>query len=331
MDPETTLVVVPNVLVVVDGICRDVELGLAPPSPRHPDRRSASTTRTGVGVDRDKGGIIKTNPDSSRPFARRVVRVSQSPKQPNMPRTPLYALTAAVFAIAAVAIVTSPEPRVAFAEVPPAPPVQAGPPSTASALPGAVEASALTELEASLTEQAAARSTSTTSTTTTTTTTVAAQPGTTAAPSPAPTETPPSDQPPASTTTTTQAPDPPPEGFFDSGAESDFASRIAGIRSANGKSGLTRDGSLDAYARSWAKQMGESGSLSHSNIGSLMPPWTVVAENIGQGGSVGEVFNLLAGSSGHLANMLGDFTHMGIGVWRDPGGTIWTTHVFALP
>lgn len=254
-----------------------------------------------------------------------------------MSRAPLYALTAAVFAIAAVAIVTSPEPRVAYAEVPPAPPVPDGPPSTVSALAGAVEASALAEIEASLTEEAVSRSTSTTSTTTTTTTiateTTSAVPDASEASDTQedPDEAPPPDKP-APTTTTTQAPpDPPPEGHFDSGAESEFAGMIAAIRSANGKGGLSRDGSLDAYARSWAKQIGESGSLAHSNTGSLMPPWSVVAENIGQGGSVSQVFDLLAGSSGHLANMLGDFTHVGIGVWRDPGGILWTAHIFAQP
>lgn len=243
-----------------------------------------------------------------------------------MSRAPLYALIAAVFAIAAVAIVTSPEPRVASAEVPPAPPLPDGPPPTASVLAGAADASALTELEASLTEQAASRATTTTTTIATESTeTTAEAPPTTA-------ESQPPDNPPADTTSTTQAPpDPPPEGYFDSGAESEFAGRIAAVRSANGKDGLNRDGSLDAYARSWAKKMAESGSLAHSNTSALMPPWTAVAENVGQGGSVSQVFDLLAGSSGHLANMLGDFTHMGIGVWRDSGGTIWTAHVFARP
>ncbi len=248
-----------------------------------------------------------------------------------MPRAPLYALTAAVFVIAAVAMVTSPEPRIALAVVPPAPPIPDGPPPTVSELAGAVEASVLTDIEAALTEEAVSRSTSTTSTTTTTpsTTTVAA-PDESAIDTPAaPAEPPPADEPPATTTTTTAPPEPPPEGYFDPGAESEFAGKIAAIRSANGMGGLSRDGSLDAHARAWAKQMGESGSLGHSNTGALMPPWMAVAENVGQGGSVAQVFDLLAGSSGHLANMLGDFTHMGIGVWRDPAGVIWTAHVFA--
>jgi uncharacterized protein YkwD len=33
-------------------------------------------------------------------------------------------------------------------------------------------------------------------------------------------------------------------------------------------------------------------------------------------------------SSGHNTNMLGEYTHMGIGVWIDGNGTVWTAHVF---
>lgn len=241
-----------------------------------------------------------------------------------MSRAPLYALTAAVIAIAAVATVTSPEPRIAAAEVPPAPPLPDGPPPTAAVLAGAVEASALTEIEADLTDQAATRATSTTTTTT------ATPPSTVAETDTAPPTSPPPTTPPSTTSTTTQAPpDPPPEGYFDSAAEADFAGRIASVRSANGASGLIRDGSLDSRAREWARYMAESGSLSHSNTSSLMPPWTAVGENVGQGGSVSQIFDLLAGSSGHLSNMIGDFTHVGIGVWVDPSGTLWTTHLFA--
>jgi uncharacterized protein YkwD len=245
-----------------------------------------------------------------------------------MPRIPLLALAAAVALIAAVSIITSPSPIAASAEVPPAPPLPDSPPSTAYVLAGAVEASALTEFEEELTEQARTR---TTSTTTTTTTTVAAVEAVVedAERSPAPES--PSNTTTTSTTisTTTTTTEAPAVGSVDYAAESDFAGRINSVRSSNGKSSLTRDGSLDARARDWAKYMAESGSLAHSNLGSLIPPWTSVAENLGQGGSVSQVFDLLAGSSGHLSNMLGDFTHLGVGVWRDANGVIWTTHLFA--
>ncbi len=123
-------------------------------------------------------------------------------------------------------------------------------------------------------------------------------------------------------TTTIQA------GYRDDYANQ-FVSSINGLRSANGLATLIRSGSLDAEAKAWAQNMGTSGSLSHSNVGRLIPPWSVVAENVGAGGSVSSVFSLLAGSSGHRDSMLGDYTHVGAGVWMDQNGKIWTVHLFA--
>jgi len=75
--------------------------------------------------------------------------------------------------------------------------------------------------------------------------------------------------------------------------------------------------------------MGRNGSLDHSNIGSLLGAWSGVGENIGFGGSVSVIFDALVGSSGHYQNMVGEWTHMGVGVWRDAQGALWTCHVFA--
>jgi uncharacterized protein YkwD len=147
------------------------------------------------------------------------------------------------------------------------------------------------------------------------------------------TDPPPSTTQPASsvaTTTTVPPPPPPPEVQAGPNAEfeSQFASSINSNRSGNGLGPLSRDGSLDARARSWSEQLAAAGGLSHSNLGSLLPPWAAAAENVGMGGSVGAVFDSLVGSSGHQANMLGDYTHYGVGVWVDSNGTIWTTHLF---
>lgn len=115
---------------------------------------------------------------------------------------------------------------------------------------------------------------------------------------------------------------------FNAEYESAFAANIDNLRSSEGLPGLTRDGSLDAEARSWAQRMAERGDLSHSNIGRFVPPWSSAGENVGRGGSVSSLFDALAGSSGHRSNMLGGYTHVGIGVWVDGSGTLWTAHVF---
>ena len=115
-----------------------------------------------------------------------------------------------------------------------------------------------------------------------------------------------------------------PNGEF----ESQFASKVNGLRSGDGLADLTRDGSLDARARAWAERLASNGGLSHSDLSDLLPPWSAAGENVGSGGSVDGLFGSLAASSGHRANMLGDYSHFGVGVWVDSSGTIWTAHVF---
>lgn len=136
---------------------------------------------------------------------------------------------------------------------------------------------------------------------------------------------------PPATSTTTRAPvttTAPPSGGFDPAHENSFASLINSHRGANGLPALSRNSSLDAEARAWSQQMAAQGSLSHSELGRFLPPWTSVGENVAVGGSVSSIFGGLTASSGHNNNMLGDFTHLGVGVWVDSNGTLWTTHVF---
>jgi uncharacterized protein YkwD len=156
------------------------------------------------------------------------------------------------------------------------------------------------------------------------TTTTAAPTTTTTRPKPKPTTT--------STTNTTAAPTTTaaPAGSFSSSAESDFVNRINGLRADNGLPALKVDGDLKAYARNWAEHMATVDKFQHSDIGDLLNPWTIVGENIGKGGSVASLFQALVNSPGHYANMVEDaFTHVGVGVWIDDDGTMWTTHVFA--
>jgi uncharacterized protein YkwD len=130
----------------------------------------------------------------------------------------------------------------------------------------------------------------------------------------------------APTTTTTVAAA---TGSFSAAAESEFISKINGLRASVGVAGLAANGDLNNYARWWAKQMADSGNFSHSDIGSLLNPWSVVGENIGYGPSVTTVFNALVNSSGHYKNMVdARFTSVGVGAYVDATGRIWTAHVF---
>lgn len=178
----------------------------------------------------------------------------------------------------------------------------------------------LDETEEDLTEELLTPPSTTTTTVATSTTTAAA---TQTQPRPSTGTTSP---PPPPSTTTTQPPAQ--TGGFDGGAESQFAASVNSLRTSSGLPALSRNGSLDSYARSWAKKLAEDGSLSHSNIGSLLPPWSAAAENVGTGGSASGVFDALASSSGHRSNMLGEYTDFGVGAYRDTEGRLWTAHVF---
>ncbi len=143
-----------------------------------------------------------------------------------------------------------------------------------------------------------------------------------------PTETPKAASPPTTqpVTVTTQAP--PAKASPSPKAESQFVSKINSFRSSKGLTPLKRDGSLDASARAWAEKLASNGKLSHSDLGRLLPPWSAAGENVGTGGSVGSIFDALVASSGHRENMLGDYTHIGVGVFVDGAGRLWTAHLF---
>ena len=244
-----------------------------------------------------------------------------------MRRSYLFALTGAVVLLAALVLVFDSGP-VETVEVVPAPNLPTEPPTTfavvlAAETPGGEE---LAEAEQSLTDEAMAPTTTIRPSTTTTlapvkkgssgTSTGSGGSGSSGS---------------DTTSTSTTQPETPPvtiKAEFRSDYEADFRSRINSLRSSNGLSALSSNGSLNARARDWAKSMADSNSLKHSNIGNLVPPWSGAGENVGKGGSVGSIFNSLAGSSGHLANMLGDYTDVGVGVWVDSNGTLWAVHVF---
>jgi uncharacterized protein YkwD len=118
-------------------------------------------------------------------------------------------------------------------------------------------------------------------------------------------------------------------GSFSAPAESEFLSKINGLRASVGVAGLASNAELNNYARWWAKQMADSGNFSHSDIASLIDPWSTVGENIGYGPTVTSIFNALVASTGHYNNMVDTrFTSIGIGAYVDATGRIWTAHVF---
>ena len=169
------------------------------------------------------------------------------------------------------------------------------------------------------TTRAPATTTTTRAPATTTTTKAPATTTTTTAPSPTTTTTVP-------VTTTTTAPS---GGTFSSGSESQFISLINEVRADVGVPALSASSSLKTYARDWSFYMSDTNTFAHSDIGSLLGSWSTVGENLAYGWSVPSMHNALVNSPGHYANLTSpNFTHIGVGVWVESGGKIWTTHVF---
>jgi uncharacterized protein YkwD len=110
--------------------------------------------------------------------------------------------------------------------------------------------------------------------------------------------------------------------------------RLAGlVNEARGGAGVTDvgyDRDLSSLAHHHSEAMAEDGRLSHTpDLEDSVPPgWHVLAENIGVGSSVEEIFQAFMESGEHRAHIEGaDFHDVGVGVVLD-GDTYWVTMVF---
>ncbi|MEI7054816.1 CAP domain-containing protein [Nocardioides sp. CCNWLW239] len=102
-------------------------------------------------------------------------------------------------------------------------------------------------------------------------------------------------------------------------------------RSEAGLDPLTRDSALDGLARRWAYKIAADGSLSHNpDLAEQVPQgWQGVGENVAMGYPTGaEMHRGWMNSEGHRANILGDYTHIGI-AFVVVDGTSWGVQVFA--
>ena len=104
-------------------------------------------------------------------------------------------------------------------------------------------------------------------------------------------------------------------------AEQDFVTRINQERTSRSLKALTVCGGLVDVARAWSdKRAATSNHVGHnpSYTSQIPTGWTRAAENVawgsGTNASVAVLHRALMNSSGHRANILGDFTHIGVGV-----------------
>ena len=109
-----------------------------------------------------------------------------------------------------------------------------------------------------------------------------------------------------------------------------FGSLINTTRTANGLATLQSDSGLRAHAQYHAERMAAEGRIYHSSAAELRSAagaFEKLGENVGRGGSAESLHQAFMNSSGHRANILGDYTHMGIGA-AEADGIIYVAVVF---
>ena len=117
----------------------------------------------------------------------------------------------------------------------------------------------------------------------------------------------------------------------DSGTESEFLSLINSTRASNGLAPLEMEGGLQSHARIHTQDMIAAADIFHSSEAELAAAggsgWSRIGENVGRGQSPSSLHGAFMGSSGHKANILGDYNHIGIGT-DSAEGYLYVTVVF---
>ncbi len=102
------------------------------------------------------------------------------------------------------------------------------------------------------------------------------------------------------------------------------------VRFDNGLNGMARNAALDKVAAAWAYQQWKNGSMSHNpNYSKQIPKgWTRAGENVAKGYTYTQVVAAWVASPSHKANLLRDYTSVGIGFYEANGKRYWS-QVFA--
>lgn len=103
------------------------------------------------------------------------------------------------------------------------------------------------------------------------------------------------------------------------------------LRASRGLAGLSSHAKLDQIATAWARRMATSGELAHNPnyLKNYPKSWRKAGENVAVGYSANQVTQAWANSPGHLANLVGDYTHVGIGYAVSPSGVTYWVQNFA--
>ena len=117
---------------------------------------------------------------------------------------------------------------------------------------------------------------------------------------------------------------------IDDAAGADFLTRLNDERRAASLAPLKVYWDLEDDAHLHTERMIDAGEIYHNpNLADVTGPvWSRIGENVGVGGNVEMLHRAFMNSPGHRANVLGDFTHVGIGAQRGPTSRLWVTFVF---
>ena len=112
-------------------------------------------------------------------------------------------------------------------------------------------------------------------------------------------------------------------------AEDSLLDRLNGARRNAGLPELVSHWDLADDAEAHSAAMRAADDLYHNpNLAGVTTGWLRLGENVGVGPTVRSIHNAFMQSPPHRGNILGDFTHVGIGAVRASEDKLWVTVVF---
>jgi uncharacterized protein YkwD len=117
--------------------------------------------------------------------------------------------------------------------------------------------------------------------------------------------------------------------WWQSGDSRELTVDLNGQRNGHGRATLPADGVLSYWAEVHAAQMANAGRIYHQDLGPLMAitGCRSMAENVGYAPTVWGAHSALSYSAPHVANMVGDWRLVGVGV-ASRSGFKWVVEVF---
>jgi uncharacterized protein YkwD len=104
-------------------------------------------------------------------------------------------------------------------------------------------------------------------------------------------------------------------------------------RGRHGLAALVADPTVSQQAAVWSRGMAMFQTLAEdryyaAELSAAAPNWRWSGENVGVGPTASSVQAAFMASPPHRANVLGNYTHVGVGVFVDGSGKIWVTERF---